>query len=1144
MNKTVIKRFWAIIVVAIIAFTQILGADLAVLADSSDINNPPTKYPSNCVKKIEGCDITLDTTIHSSGGYKTFTTFNKVNIAKYDGLDFDVFIGTEDVSETRVRFYVLDSDKDTSIEHRAYKDVNVKTNEWVHMSLAGFNNGYGMNANVTNTCAIMMEANDDTTHFYVRNLCLIADDIVSPDDLPSDVINTAFGSVNTTVTNNMVDDGLFFSFDPIDFSYGDNIELDYFVGSTFDTDDLTLVLLDKNEKRATYNIKATANSWQHLKVSNTAFNCSDGFDIKKVKFFKLENTQVGNRYYFDNLCTSGIAWPTQYPEGTMETLGGKSDFTGVGTGGLKTITSYGKKYDFTKYDFFEFDIYIKSSNAKENVYFFLFDDTYDINNATALPTASQRLQDNYTELKTNEWIHVRTTTANLGSKAGTGDKSKIAGFYLTSLKNANRYIVLNQCLTNLVIPQAEYSYMPVELISTNLDYRGTASTTDKTIFESTVDFTKGKYFEFDANVVSISDKVNSKLVVEDENGNTSEQALEFTANSWLHSTKKTADFVGSADLTKIKNIYISDLSNTSRTVLYNLAVTDIVAPELSNKYDLEDKTDVKWDWSVPSSTYSPLVFIFKDKSVVDLTKKEFIEFDVCFETDITDDINFRLWCIDVNGKRAFLDVKTQNYEKKNGWYHFMAIPTDFNSGYGQNGDITKASRFAFELSPESLKNNATIHVDNFCFTKFTRPELKTRFPLLFATETRGDYTDTKGANCLKTVSYFKKSDKDSGLFDITTASHIELDIFVESTFATNKIRCYVLDNTYSGANTGRGFRDITVTTNEWNHVLIEVGTITTGYGMNGDLTKIIGMMFEQQSDNNGEMFHICNVAITKKTEVPEDVGIKPAEPDKESRYISNAEDLMNSIGVWNTAGITVSTKYKTEGKTSVTLKLKKQDDNKNNMRFLFDGSADLSVAQSLRFDLFVDDLNLITQNTLKVGFTSNKRFNDKCFNYYIDVKSLKLGWNSFDIPLNSFNAELNANWGEIYGFFVGLQNTNLGNDDSMLLGLDNVRIYKTFVAGIDNQNEEDEDIDDNDDDYYFDDDYEDEFFDELDEGDSNASNATTKKIIRRRRVGADDQTSFIVLLVVCIVGGVLLITGIVLSVFTERKYRRILRTKN
>lgn len=1144
LKKVCNKRAISVIIALMLLVAQVVNIDINAMATGEKTDNPPTAYPENCIKRLDA-DFDFEGDFSGGNAFQTKKNFITTNLDKYVSFEYDVFVVSQN-KETSIRTYFLDSThQSTSNSGRGFCSKQIKTNVWQHIIIncGEWETGYGMNGDKTDACAMMTESmGEGNTRIIVKNVCVTSNDIVSPDTYPDKLIAKVVGAVNKVVSITTTEADLSAVFDAIDISYGDNIEIDYYVGTVVTEGiKLSLVLKDKSSKRAVYRFVPQTNKWEHLKLTILDFEMAEGFDAANVCAYSIEGASVSDRLYFDNLCVTGIPWPREYPDGVAKKIGDKFDLLSNGQGGKTTITSYGEKINFSAHDFFEFDIYIESSKSKEKVYYFLYDGTYN-EQGSALPKATQRLQHNFVDLPTNEWVHIRTTISDFGER-GTGDISNIAGFYLTGLSKNNRYIIVNQCLTDLQVPEAEYKYTLIKAADKNLDYKGTSSVTEKVTFTNAIDLNAGSYLEFDASAVSISENLSATLVLEDEDGKSTESTVAFAANKWKHIQVKLENIENISQLKNLKAIYVKDISGSSRTVIYNLALTDIVTLEMNNKYTLKKSLSIEWT----ASTDNEKKYLNENKTAFNMAAEEFIEFDILFETEVENPA-IRLFFVDENDRKGFFDVTTKDKKSKNGWFHLTLVPSDFDTGWGLNGDRTKVVYFFFE---GGIEDGPSVYVRNFCFTYFPKPKLETRFPIVLETDISGTYSKISGGNSTKTISYFNA---DKSEVDLSQVSHIELDIYIESQEPTRGVRFYFIDSAYKYANEGRGFWGLEFETGKWVHVLLDLSTVETGYGMNGDKTKAIGMMFESWTTDD-DKFIFQNIALTKRNTLPINVIDMPETPDKDSMYISDAESLMNDLGIWNSSGIITDSRYKTEAKKSVLITVRGGDGASNSMRFLFNDPCNFSAAQSLRFDLLIDDIALAAKNKIKVQLTSNKRFKDKAFVYYINGADLQFGWNSFDVPLSKFTAQSGADISSIYGLSIGIDNAVLGTNDYFLFGLDNIRVYKSFTVIKEPENNGDNtDIIDNGGNSGLID--TDNSFNGFDNNNNNGDNTPNdnsgtinasgkrKKIIRRKRVGSTGiSTDMIVLISVSIACGALLVTGLTLSVLTERKYRRVVRKK-
>ena len=1143
MKKPFSKRVVALIT-ALLLISQLCICDFSTFAQNGEINNPPTTYPENCVKKL---NVDIDVMGDFSGGYciKTIKSFATTNLTKYLTFEFDMFIESTQ-SESKERVFFMDSTYNRANEGRGFRDVKVKTDEWVHVVIDNtlWDTGWGMDGDITDACGMKVESfTTADTRIVIKNVCVTADDIVSPDDYPERVITKAKNSsLDVFLTITTPEKDLTRNFPAIDISYGDFIELDYYVSTPIgDTlSPLSVVFKDENSKRAVYKFDRTPNSWNHLKFTLDDLDMQEGFDPAKVTSYVIENANIGERLYFDNLCVTGIAWPLEYPEGTAKEIGGKLDITGT-TGGKATVTPYGETYNFLSHDFFEFDLYIESVESYVNFNFFLYDGTWNGNSNT--PSSSQRKMYKYQSIETNKWVHIRTNVSDIMGSTGTGDLSNVKGFFLSGLSKNNRNIIVNQCISDLQIPKANNQYCPITEFDKDIDYKGTNTATDKAVLENEVDLTAGTYLEFDSSVVSTSANVEAKLVLEDANGNKASKTISITANAWKHNQLKLTEFEGIAGIGAVSAVYLENLTNSSRSCVYNLFLTIIIIPEMQNKYTVKEELFDKWIWT---GNEGVSYYFNEEHTPIDLTEREFLEFDVLYETQTeVENPTFRMFFKDVNGNGGFYDFSMSKATARgNGWYHLRINTSDFDTGWGFNGDRTKAVRFALH-APRT--DDTTFHMVNGCFTYLKKPELKTRYDVVIDTGISGAWSNIKGSNCLKSRSYIKE---DQSTVDITQGTHVELDVYLESAEDTRKLTMYFVDETYKNANEGRGSWQVDFKNGEWVHIILPIDSVQIGYGMNGDSSKTNSFMFESiATGSEADTYIVHNLVITKRHSVSPNIGTKPATPDKGSAYISDGEELMNDLGIWNTSGASKNTVYKTEGTSSIQLKIANGDDSKNCLRFLFNDTCDFTRSLSVRFDLFIDDIVLAKAHNYKVIFTSDRRFKGNSFEYVLNTENLVLGWNNIEISLKDFKSQDDADWSSIYGFGVGPVEVNMEASDYYYMGIDNLRVYKTFTVLATHD----------DTDYGDDDSFEDMSFDaipfdvipfdditigetiEPDDTNAQVNAGAVKKYIRRKRVNHGMSTDLIVLIIVSAVGGVLLLTAATLSILTERKYRKLLK---
>lgn len=175
---------------------------------------------------------------------------------------------------------------------------------------------------------------------------------------------------------------------------------------------------------------------------------------------------------------------------------------------------------------------------------------------------------------------------------------------------------------------------------------------------------------------------------------------------------------------------------------------------------------------------------------------------------------------------------------------------------------------------------------------------------------------------------------------------------------------------------------------------------------------------------------------------------KPAKPDKDAIYLSDCEKMVEENGdSWNPATVQIDTTYKTEGKASVSQKFMQQPDTSNVMRYVFE-QKDFSKVKTLKFDVFVDDLDLMAKTKFAVSLTGDNRGTSKYFRWDVDTTSWKPGWNSVEIDVTKgFTKDDGADMSKIRCFVFGAKDSAFAEGDELIVRLDNLRVTGSLDAG-------------------------------------------------------------------------------------------------
>ena len=193
---------------------------------------------------------------------------------------------------------------------------------------------------------------------------------------------------------------------------------------------------------------------------------------------------------------------------------------------------------------------------------------------------------------------------------------------------------------------------------------------------------------------------------------------------------------------------------------------------------------------------------------------------------------------------------------------------------------------------------------------------------------------------------------------------------------------------------------------------------------------------------------VKNIYATAKPVLVQPDPDKPAKPDKDAIYLSDCEKMVEENGdSWNPATVQIDTTYKTEGKASVSQKFMQQPDTSNVMRYVFE-QKDFSKVKTLKFDVFVDDLDLMAKTKFAVSLTGDNRGTSKYFRWDVDTTSWKPGWNSVEIDVTKgFTKDDGADMSKIRCFVFGAKDSAFAEGDELIVRLDNLRVTGSLDAG-------------------------------------------------------------------------------------------------
>ncbi len=1253
MKKT-IKKTGLSLVCVLLAFVlfvaQLFVVPMIVFADDP-LTPPamPTGYKT--IRTLAG---NVDFTGDFSGGYSSNTrmVFSTINLKKYDYLEFDVYFNGDDTGW--IRFYFLDDSFKGEVSGRGVYDISVTPCEWTHVKIAPnqFATGYGMNGDVTRMCGTQFErmnGGNSSERIIVANMCVTANYLVSPDSMPDRLLINVGVDVDLTAADDLEPDAGKANIEETNFTFGDFVEMDYYIESKEETDKSAIALYDAEGNKSVYTFKAACNGWNHLKIPDTVFE--GDANLTKIVKYGCDKSVTGNVYHFANLCVTGVSIPGIFPENTAVKFPLVLDYTG--TKSDETVTPLENTVDMTKHDFIEFDLYLESVGSFKQPYFFIYDSGF---NGSGKPLAANRLQYKLTEIENNKWNHVKISTDTMMNGTG-GDISKATGIYISNLSANTRYIIADLCLTDLVIPEKKNVFTEMKSVSDSVKYRGSDYKAMQVFLNenhAAFDISGNDFVEFDFYVFSENATEQVKFGVTDGNydgtNGVSTKSEPVTSNEWSHILLPVSSLSGGANLTKAISLAVVPPKADLKYLIYNVAVTDVLAPEMNNDFKLKKELGVNWDYS-GKDPYATI----KRYDTVNFEEYGYVEFDVCVLSDSAER-SIRLYFLDetfnngLSGKGCY-DISINS----NDWQHVVIPLSSFNTGYGMNGDRTRANGFLFD----KLVAGERLIVTNVCLTDLEKPELHTKYSLKKETNVEINYT---GNNPHETITEIESSDmlqydftefdvfvygddstirlffldstfngavsgrgaydfsvkpkqwnhivisnpafntgygmngnkndvcgyeldfleagnqyvitnfcytsmdvpemnnkyelkKDlpnvkwnfSGVsqasatkmstnetIDATQYQCLEFDIYVDSASTDIDLRMFYYDSTYDGQSGGRGFTNMYLTANQWNHMVINLEDFNTGFGMNGDPSTLSGFHFDFLDANNG--YYIYNMCFTsRKQSVPYDKGNRPAKPDRNARYISNCDAPLDELGAWNSNEAYFTTDYKTEGTNSIALKVDNQPENVYSFKFGFDQPANFSKTELIRFDLMIDNIKLAQKTTATVILSSNRRANSDNHTYELNFSRMKEGWNSVELPISAFKGEADLSSISCFAFVM---NSTQALDDFFVLCLDNLRAAKTFTVAGNSQDKWDNDFGIDDDDYYY---YEDDDDPRIDNDVIKKGGNITRKIIRRYKKNGDSGLSvdMIVLISVSSVCLLLILSVVLFLLFTKRKLDRM-----
>ena len=846
-----------------------------------------------------------------------------------------------------------------------------------------------------------------------------------------------------------------------------------------------IALFDADGSIATHSFNIASNRWTDIKIATDDFE-AEGIDMKNVVGYRINNPEPWIQYQCINLCLTGIKRPEEIPTGNIDYLAERIDLVDNDKNSANSrIFAFDDidTVDILSKDFIEFDIYVLNT-IEESIYVsptVAFTDI-DCNSDSKFGsnTASYKLH-----IKTDSWNHIKIPVTYLKVKDCKTDK--ISGVRIMGTENGYRYVLCNLLLKTASVDAPKIpddaASKPAEGILENYFSTDNGTALEYHEFESFADISKNEHVVVDVYCASVTDDVqNLKLNLKDAAGKTASYDIVVKPEEWVNVKVfvKAFEAEDGFDFTKVAAVNISELYKDTRYFLANFYLTD-------TNIDIKDgypynavKTfdDVKIDYytavsnNVPADTTTPL------GETCNLENYDYVEFDIYIDTPLDSTVlpeSMDLYFVDTSG-RKILGRRACSY---NSVQHVRMLVAALSSG----GDKKNVASILLD----NVIANSRYVIKNFCFTKITAPAAPTkdvvdlgkdsnflvkwsdvtiRYNEFYDNDvTFDDLPDIRYQQQMPDGSSRTMYSPEGEAYDATKADYLEFDAYLVCDESDPKYTP-VLDTNFKLCNrdydffaseNGRGTAPFSVNTNEWTHIRIPIANFASQTATAFDPSTICRFFID--GNLRGKRMIIANMCLGKRAALAFDKD-KPAMPDKDARYVSDCDSANTSeVGIWSSSNTYFSTDYKTEGKGAAFLQVTNRETAAmNSHRFLFAAPADLSASKSIRFDLFVDDLDLVKTCDFKVYLSSDTRNSRDNFIYNIKASTFKLGWNSFDIPLSSFKKEdskQSADWSSIQSFAIEVTlNTPFAvygpYQDYFLFGLDNIRIAKTFDIDLGN----------------------------------------------------------------------------------------------
>ena len=1034
--------FVAIVISAVITVCQ-LPVNSMALDDESVI---PDAYPEMTVLMLKSnLEYESDTpeTEETKTPFKSPVDFTDES---YDYFELDFYVESDSASET-VRLSLYDS-----MDKVSTYSFLIAAGAWNHLKLR--TSDFLGNADFTEISGYRIECPKAGVRYKAVNLCFTG--IKQPENqAKGDVVNLKHRIDFTDESKNSTRSEIYYFEDitNINIYSKDWIEFDLFVsGESTGTISPTVILVDsdytsssKTDNQCYYKVSLDLGKWNHFKVSARDFKTynNKNCDFNQIVGVCISSPKDNHRYVMANLCLTKADETAPEIQGERNILkkGIFIEAYSLVDNSKTNIAEFDSIIDFSAEDHMNLSIYIDSSfsnTQKISINLFDVDNNASSFNITVSPLS---------------WVDVKIPVYVFENSNISLDK--ICGIYLSGLDKFTRYFAANLYLSSLNTDfEISFPNDAVNLEGIEFDY---VKEPDDVYDASKISFPEIDISGYDQIQIDmmVDTPVDSlplsetlEIALLDKNNAEYVVTFNYTNNILLDDIKANLSILTGVDKLEICGIYIKNAADYYHYMIKNISFIKIIPPDISENTEqgsvLQPAPIVECKDFTVTKTYN-IPIKFDNNAVIDITQADYIELDVYIvidesRKDYEDSIVFTLYlCDETYASKNYGRVTASGLSvKANAWNH-LKIPVDsFSTDNGWNGN--KKALISFMV--ESQKSGLRYIVANICRTvnKSFR-NYNGVYP--------NNVTDFKIDEALDwdvSTGFWNTYTKLEPTVNVQDADYIKFDIFCFSQKGeTDRIQ-FSFGNCDKYEWGRRGFALVSVKTNQWNTVKIKVEDLNViTLGLDLDLANA-SMYSVDSADKISERIVIKKLCTVKRvTTVEKDSGTKPSKPDSNSRYISDCESVNSDIGIWTSITSYLTTDYKTEGESSIAARIENTDnDSLNSIRFLFYSFADFSSAKTVRFDLFIDDAKLAEKCGFNIIFSGDKRGLSKNYTYNLD-KTLNSGWNTIEIGFEDFKADSEADLKTIQTVMLKVEVDGLSDDDYFIVGLDNLRVNKSFI---------------------------------------------------------------------------------------------------